>query len=215
MAGETMRELQLAVDNFTEVVDRLAEIKSISENAKASADNIGQVYKEMTEYTDELVKSVDKMEALCAQIDENNKRLEQFVSDKLSDAQKAILDSNESAISLITMCNDTVIAKVLDSNKRTVSSISDCVETVRTQTAEYSLSVQKSIDELRLQSTNNARELRDNISYAKADLTEKSDNLQASVNSLLVKSKSERIFLTLGAISAAVAAAASIVGLFL
>ena len=215
MAGETMRELQLAVDNFTEVVDRLAEIKSISENAKASADNIGQVYKEMTEYTDELVKSVDKMEALCAQIDENNKRLEQFVSDKLSDAQKAILDSNESAINLITMCNDTVIAKVLDSNKRTVSSISDCVETVRTQTAEYSLSVQKSIDELRLQSTNNARELRDNISYAKADLTVKSDNLQASVNSLLVKSKSERIFLTLGAISAAVAAAASIVGLFL
>ncbi len=215
MAGETMRELQLAVDNFTEVVDGLAEIKSISENAKASADNIGQVYKEMTEYTDELVKSVDKMEALCAQIDENNKRLEQFVSDKLSDAQKAILDSNESAINLITMCNDTVIAKVLDSNKRTVSSISDCVETVRAQTAEYSLSVQKSIDELRLQSTNNARELRDNISYAKADLTVKSDNLQASVNSLLVKSKSERIFLTLGAISAAVAAAASIVGLFL
>ena len=48
MANEALRELQLAVDNFKEVVDRLAEIKIISENVKASAVNMEQLRKELT-----------------------------------------------------------------------------------------------------------------------------------------------------------------------
>ena len=110
---------------------------------------------------------------------------------------------------------DTVIAKVLDSNAQTVKSVSEYVEAVRTQIVEYSLSVQKSLDELRLQNTNNARELRDSISYAKADLAVKADGIQTSVNNLLDKNKSDHTFIMIGAISAVIAAIASIVGLFL
>ena len=95
MANEALRELQLAVDNFKEVVDRLAEIKIISENVKASAVNMEQLRKELTEYTGELTKSADKVETLCAQIIESNKQTAQLVSDKLADTQKAVLDSNE------------------------------------------------------------------------------------------------------------------------
>ena len=215
MANEALRELQLAVDNFKEVVDRLAEIKIISENVKASAVNMEQLRKELTEYTGELTKSADKVETLCAQIIDSNKQTAQLVSDKLADTQKAVLDSNESAIDLITKCNDTVIAKVLDSNAQTVKSVSEYVEAVRTQIVEYSLSVQKSLDELRLQNTNNARELRDSISYAKADLAVKADGIQTSVNNLLDKNKSDHTFIMIGAISAVIAAIASIVGMFL
>ena len=226
MANEALRELKLAVDNFKEVVDRLTEIKGISENAKISADTIQQVHKELTEYTSELVKTADKVGTLCAQILEGNKQTSQFVSDKLrdtqkaivesnSEAQKAIVESNESAIDLITKCNDTVIEKVLGSNDKTVKNIAEYVEAVRGQVTEYTLSVQKSIDEIRMQNTNNARELRDNISYAKADLAVKLDGIQTSVNSLLAKNKSDHIFIMLGAISAVVAAIASIVGLFI
>ena len=160
MANEALKELQLAVNNFKEVVDGLAEVKNISENVKAFADNIQQTTKELLEYTDELSISADNMEDLCARSIKNNKQTAQLISDTLKD-------------------------------------------------------VQKSIDEIRLQNTNNARELRNNISHAKADLSVKLDGLQTSVDSLLAKSKSDHIFIMIGAVSAAVAAVASIASLFL
>jgi hypothetical protein len=248
MPNEVLKDLQIAVGNFKEVVDKLAEIKNISENVKASSDNMQKKSKELTDWAGELAISADKVETLCAQIIENNKQNTQLVSGKLSNVQKAILDSNESAVELITMCNDTVItkiaesneravknisdgneqavknisdsndaviAKVLDSNEQTAKNISDCVADIRAQVTEYSLSVQKSLDEIRLQNTNNARELRDNISYAKADLAVKADSIQTSVNNLLTKNKSDRTFIMIGTISAVIAAAASIAGLFL
>jgi DNA repair ATPase RecN len=215
MANEALKELQLAVYNFKEVVDGLAEVKDISKNVKTSADNFQQACKELTEYTDELAISADRVETLCMQIIENNKQTVQSVSDALSDAQKAILHSNESAAELITKCNDTVITKVLDSNEQTAKNITDCVANIQAQVTEYSMSVQKSLDEIRLQNTNNARELRDNISYVKADLAVKLDRVQTSVSNLLDKNKSDHTFIMLGAISATIAAIASIVGIFL
>lgn len=215
MANEALRELELAVDNFKDVIDRLAEIKCISENVKTSADTMQTLQTELAEYSSEIVKAVDKVSSLCDRLLEENRQAAQKVSDELRDTKTTIVDSNESAIDLITKCNDTVIEKTLTSNAQTVKGVAEHVETIRAQVTEYMLSVQKSIDELRLQNTNNSRELRDNISYARETLSGKADGIQTTLNSLVAKNITDRIFIRVGAISAAVAAIASIVGLFI
>ena len=170
-------KLEQSVDSFERTVKALKEIQSINTELSASSkviqDSILKIQEEETRQR-ELSESLDENIARFEQKnDENTGIIKEVIQNQTQDLSKMMEDAyaevNKGLGRIASLYNDMLkqMQDFSDSTTRKMSAqqdmLSEKTDKISSKVEQYTGSTLKSIDELRIQNSDNARETRDKI----------------------------------------------------
>lgn len=214
--------LSEAVEKFKSTVIALSEIEKISEKTKSTAESLMLTKTVISENIGEIIQSANQIESHTVGIVESNRVLKEEVINSMESSKSIILEKSDSSVSQIKEYAYATFDKIQNSNEKLNKDVVLNLDKLSEHVIKYTLDAQKSIDELRIQDINSSREIREKISEINDRLFSKLESLDKSIDSQAkafddyrMKQTKDRKVIIFILIASALAAVASIIGLFL
>ena len=202
-----INELSKSVDAFKRTVDTLAQIEEISTNLQNAAKDVHTAASGISADVDTIVYAATKVEAAATDMNKKTEDISNEIRQSIK-GQETITENTAKE------CVDSVsdaAATVVNESK-----------TLRNQIQEYAIATSKSVDELRLLSSSNAREIREKITdtedHIRSDVDKRFndvESLMGEVSSLKAAITKLQTICTIGCGAAIISAIVAILGFFI
>lgn len=143
-----VKDLQTSVDAFKRTVDTLGQIKGISEDVQTAAKDVSRSSAGLKTDIAMIIGAARRMESSTSEL-----------SSKTETSSKAVRQSIKEQEAL----TESKINECVASVNEAVTTVADGNKSLAIKIQEYAIGTSKSVDELRLLSSGNAREVREKI----------------------------------------------------
>lgn len=208
-----LEDLDRSIDTFKETITSLTEIKRIADSISRTVEEIGD---ENTAYKATAEKCQEAAERIASEAAQLEKRLAEQ-----KEAYREALDAAASRAETIAGGVNQKIEALSEDVTSCTATVNERYEATDKQIQNYTNSALKSIDELRIQGTNNSREIRDKIVETDTRTRTEMDSrfktveqLTTELAALRAQQKRSQIIGLIGGISAALAAISSFLHFF-
>ena len=214
--GEQDRNLKEDTALLRKSYQELSEaLNQFEKGAEQYASELRELYASQKKKMDALQDSMAKEhQKTVSEVTGQSKNTERAISQKV---QESISNTNKSSERL-----EHAIQENIDSVKEYTTTFMDKSAAVERAVLDYTTGTQKSIDELRILETNNARETRDKIvetdARMRADLENRFkmiEQINTELSAMKKQQKIAKIFAALGFVSALLATASSALHFFI
>ncbi len=209
-----IKELNGAIDAFKNTVGVLSEISAISKEAQKVSENIRKTSLEVSQNLTKISAKADTISKATVSVIKGSKEAADKVTAELDDLNRKIgayLDSNSEQMKSVSASLISETEKIIFSN-----------ESLGKKLQDYTLSTQKSVDELRIQDATNAREIREKIADMNSSVFYKLDVFEKRIQELSNEVAQVRLqhikchkLVTACLVTSVVTAVAVIVGMFI
>lgn len=207
MSTLDVNELSKSVDAFKRTVDTLAQIKEISTSLQDAAKEVHTAASEMSSDAGTIASAAAKVDTAAADLSKKAEELSEEIRQSIKE-QEAVTEAKAK--------------ECIDSVAGAVATVVDETKALRDQVQEYAIGTSKSVDELRLLSSSNAREVREKISdtedHIRSDMDRRFkdvESLMGEVSSLKAAVGKLQTISTVGCVAAAIAAIIAAISFFI